>query len=185
MIFYSLNQLNCFLIFTFFGILFGIIYFILKTIYLNKIKKNYKKTIFLSIFYSIFSIFFVFLKNFYNFGIFSISLLFAFLIGYFLSKITIGNLVEFFQKKWYNSQKDSKNTMTNNPRIRLILIGAISLIVIVFALVIFQLVKIFQYEQKIDKLNKQIQQNQNIISYYENQEKENSTDDKNATEQIS
>lgn len=102
MIFSSLNQVNCFLVFLFFGFIFGFILNLSNEIFFKKIKKNYIKTIFLTIFYGIFAIFFVFLKNFFNFGIFSFAILIAYLLGFLLSKKMIKILVEFFFLKCYN-----------------------------------------------------------------------------------
>lgn len=110
MIFLTLNQFNNFLIFIFFGLIFGLIYNIFKIIFvikkIDKIKKNIfnflKNTIFFTIFYSIFTIIFVFLLNFYNYGNFSLALLFALFLGKIWFDSISKNLVVFLQNKWYN-----------------------------------------------------------------------------------
>lgn len=74
--------------------------------------------------------------------------------------------------------------MTKNSRIKFLLICAISLITIIVGVIIFQLVKIIQYENKLEKLEKQIKANNNIIAFYEDQANPNNSDNKNPDEQI-
>ncbi len=102
MIFSTQNQLNSFLIFILFGLIFGFILQILNIIFLKKYQKNFLKIIFDTIFYGFFSIFFVFLLNFFNFGKFSMTLCLASIIGFLWMKKLTKNLVAFFETKWYN-----------------------------------------------------------------------------------
>lgn len=106
MIFFSLNQTNCFFVFIFFGLLLGFIFYFFNLLFIKKFKKIYLKSIILCIFYSFYAIFFVFLKNFFNFGIFSFSILIAFLFGIFISKMFTQFLVEKIFIKCYNMFKN-------------------------------------------------------------------------------
>ena len=108
MIFSTLNQFNCFLLFLFFGIFLGFIYCIFSILLLKKYQKIFQKIIFEGIFYTFFSIFYVFLINFYNFGKISYVLIFAFLCGYCWAKKLLKDLVVFFENKWYNYIKKKK-----------------------------------------------------------------------------
>ena len=101
MIFSTLNQLNCFLLFIFFGLIFGFFYNLAGILFLKKYQKIFQKIIFDSVFFGFFSIFYVFLINFYNFGIFSITLILGYLIGFLWIKNLGKNLVVFLQEKWY------------------------------------------------------------------------------------
>ena len=103
MIFSTLNQLNCFLLFIFFGLIFVFFYNFASILFLKKYQKIFQKIIFDSVFFSFFSIFYVFLINFYNFGIFSITLILGYLFGFLWLKNLSKNLVVFLQEKWYNS----------------------------------------------------------------------------------
>ena len=101
MIFSTINQFNCFLIFLFFGIIFNLIYNLFSILFLKKYQKKLKIIIFDAIFYSFLSIFLIFLINFLNFGKLSFSILLAFILGFYLSNILTKKLVVFFQNKWY------------------------------------------------------------------------------------
>jgi len=108
MIFSTNHQVNCFLIFVFLGIIFSIFYNCINILFFKNFTKNYKKIIKNSVFYSIFSIFFVILLNFFNFGLFSISLLLATFAGYVWTNLTIKKLVVFLQTLWYNKLTKDK-----------------------------------------------------------------------------
>ncbi len=124
MIFSTLNQFNNFLIFIIFGLIFGLIRNIFYTIFLIdkniEIKQNKLKflkiCIFDTIFYGFFSVFFIFLLNFYNFGMFSFALLLAILIGYFWQNFLTKKLFAKLFKMWYNvvnKFKRKQNETTN------------------------------------------------------------------------
>jgi len=102
MIFLSVNQLNCFLIFLFFGIISCVIYKFFCILFLKNYQKIFKIIIFDTIFYTFLMIFYIFLINFLNFGKLSLVLIFAFTIGFYFFKILTKNLVVFLQNKWYN-----------------------------------------------------------------------------------
>lgn len=102
MIFSSLNQFNCFLIFLFFGIILNLFYNIFSIIILKNYQKNLKIIIFDTFFYGFFSIFLIFLINFLNFGKLHFSILLAVCLGFYLTKRLTKNLVVFLEKKWYN-----------------------------------------------------------------------------------
>lgn len=116
MIFSTLNQLNCFLIFIFFGIIFGVIANIFFIVFLKKYQKNIIKVVFDAIFYSIFAILFVFLINIFNLGNFSLTLLSALILGFFITQKVCGNLVVFFQNKWYNILTKLKSRRENEKK---------------------------------------------------------------------
>lgn len=63
--------------------------------------------------------------------------------------------------------------MTNNSRIKFLIISATTIILILLFVVVFQLMKIFQYNSRLDKLEKQIKENNNIIAYYKDQQDPN------------
>lgn len=102
MIFSTLKQFNCFLIFIFFGIICCLIYNIFSIIFLKNFQKKSKNIAFDTFFYGFFNIFLVFLINLFNFGKFSFALIFAFYIGFLLNKFMFNKLVVFFENKWYN-----------------------------------------------------------------------------------
>ena len=102
MIFSTFNQVNCFLIFLFFGIIIGLISKLFFTLILKNYKKIFKKNVFYTIFYTFFSIIFVFLINFYNLGQFNYALIIAYLLGYFYFLFISKNLFAFLENKWYN-----------------------------------------------------------------------------------
>ena len=67
--------------------------------------------------------------------------------------------------------------MTKNSRIKFLIMTAVSIIVIFFAIIVFQLVRIYQYNSRLDKLEKEIAKNKNILAYYQSlQDNESSTD---------
>ena len=103
MIFSTLNQFNCFLLFLFFGVLFGFLYQAFSVLFLKKYQKIFQKIIFEGIFYTFFAIFYVFFINFYNFGEFSLSLILAMILGYLWIIMLSKKLVAFLQNKWYNA----------------------------------------------------------------------------------
>ena len=108
MIYSTHNQLNCFFIFTFLGIIFSVIYNCLKILFLHKNSKNFKKITINCIFYSIFSIIFVILLNIFNFGLFSIVLLCATVLGFVWLNFTSKKLVVFLEVLWYNKHTKDK-----------------------------------------------------------------------------
>lgn len=108
MIFSTLNQLNCFLIFLFYGITSGIFISIFFVIFLIKQGKILKKIIFEAIFYSFHAIHFNFLINLYNLGKFSLVLLLGFILGLLWAESTCKKLVVFLSEKWYNYIKARK-----------------------------------------------------------------------------
>ena len=114
MIFLTNNQLNCFLVFLFFGIICGIIYQLFCIIFLKKYQKNIIKSVFNGIFCTFFCIFYIFLINFFNFGKFPLALILAFLVGFFWIEKLLRNLVVFLQNKWYTCIKRRKNEKSNN-----------------------------------------------------------------------
>jgi len=101
MIFNTINQFNCFLIFLFFGIIFNLIYNLFSILILKKYQKKLKIIIFDTIFYSFLSMFLIFLINFLNFGKLSLVVLLAFVLGFISLNILTKNLVVFFENKWY------------------------------------------------------------------------------------
>lgn len=108
MIFSTFNQLNCFLIFIFFGALFGCFANVIFVIFLKEYQKNALKIIFDAIFYSFFAILFIFLINIFNFGKYSFVLLIAIILGFLFIQEVSKNLVVFLQNKWYNLLKKIK-----------------------------------------------------------------------------
>ncbi len=118
MIFSTINQLNCFFIFLFCGIIFGIIYLFFSTLFLKKYQKIFQKIIFDSIFYSFFAIFYVFFINFYNFGKISYVLIFGYCLGFLWIKKVFKNLVVKLENKWYNylTQKRKKHGRTTKRK---------------------------------------------------------------------
>jgi len=106
MIFATFNQLNCFLIFIFLGLILGLISNVFFILFLKNYQKNIVKIIFDSIFYAILSILFIFLLNYFNLGEFSISLLLAYTIGIKWTQILGRKTVVFFETKWYTYIKN-------------------------------------------------------------------------------
>ena len=103
MIFSTFNQLNCFLLFLYFGIILGLISKIFFILFLNKFQKIIIKNIIFAIFFTFFSIFFVFLINYFNFGQYNYALIFSYLLGYFYFLYISKNLFAFLENKWYNT----------------------------------------------------------------------------------
>lgn len=120
MIYFTTNQANCFLIFLFFGIISGIILNVFSIIFLKKFINLIKKHIFNCIFTIFFGILFIFLLTIFNFGIFSFSLLFAFLLGLTFPKFAFKKTFVFFENKWYNIFnkifKRQKQTNEHKPK---------------------------------------------------------------------
>ena len=102
MIFSTLNQFNCFVIFVFLGFLFGILFNVFSVLFLKKYQKIFQKIIFEGIFYTFFAIFYVIFLNFFNFGKISFALILAIVLGFLWAKKLLLNLVVFLQNKWYN-----------------------------------------------------------------------------------
>ena len=105
MIFSTLNQFNCFVSFLFFGILVGLIYNLFCILFCKKYLNFYQKNIFFCIFSAFFIVFFTFLKNYFNFGIFSLSLFAFYFMGFLWCCKLLKNLVVFFSNKWYTLLK--------------------------------------------------------------------------------
>lgn len=118
MIFSTFNQLNCVLIFLFFGILISFISLILEIIFLRKYQKNFIKIIFDSIFYTFFGIFFIILLFFFNFGKFSITLILTYCLSIFISKHSCLNLVEKLSNKWYNFLKSKFKRKLKHEKVK-------------------------------------------------------------------
>ncbi len=116
MIFATNNQLNCFILFLFFGILIGIIFQLIFIIIFKKNKKIWKNIIIDTIFCTIFLIVFDFLLNFYNFGKFSFVLIFAYLFGYFWIKKLSKKIVDKCAKVCYNKRKGKVNDEELKPK---------------------------------------------------------------------
>lgn len=102
MIFKTNLQLNCFLIFLFFGIIIGFISNCYDLIFLKNYQKKLKKIVFDCIFYVFFSIFYVFLINYFNFGHYSIALILSYIFGFWIAKTLLRKTVVILQSKWYN-----------------------------------------------------------------------------------
>ena len=102
MIFSTLNQFNCFLIFLFFGICSSLIYKFFSIIFLKKYQKKLKIIIFDCIFSIFLIIFLTFLINYLNFGKLSLGIIVAFLTGNLIFNKLVKNLVVFLENKWYN-----------------------------------------------------------------------------------
>ena len=116
MIFLTNNQLNCFLLFLFFGILIGIIFQLIFVIILKKYKKIWQNIIIDTVFCTIFLIIFDFLLNFYNFGKLSLTLILAYLLGYFwICKLT-KKTVDKCNKLWYTMLKGKSKDEEFKPK---------------------------------------------------------------------
>ena len=115
MIFLTVNQLNCFLLFLFLGIIY-----LIKIIFCFNFLKNITKNILKCVFFSIFAIIFIFFINFFNFGKMSISLLLGTILGYVWFDKLATNSVVFLQNKWYNTvkHKDKKKIKTNESKLK-------------------------------------------------------------------
>ena len=105
MIFSTFNQLNCFLVFLFFGFLSGLFFNFISVLFLKNYQKKYIKPIFDTIFYTILTIFYVFLTIYFNFGEFSFALILSFLVGFVWVKNITKKMFVLFENKWYNILK--------------------------------------------------------------------------------
>ena len=116
MIFSTTQQLNCFLLFVFLGILLSIIFNIFFILFLKNKSKIIKKIILDSVFCTIFCIFFVIFLNLFNFGKFSLALVFAYLLGYFWFKYLVKKTVDKLANKWYNLIKGKIKNEKSKPQ---------------------------------------------------------------------
>lgn len=121
MIFQTQPQLNCVLIFAFFGIIIGIISNCFSIIFFKKHQKNYQKTLYNIIFYGFFSVFLIFLINLFNFGKFSFALICTYILNFLWITTLTNKLVVILEKKWYttfnsllNKHKLKPNTKEQN-----------------------------------------------------------------------
>ena len=119
MIFATQNQIYCFLIFIFFGLIFALIAQFFNVLFLINYQKIFVKIVFDSIFYGFFSIFLVFLLNIFNFGKFTPTLIFACLLGFGWMKKLTQNLVALFENKWYNFIVSQLKRKQNGKKSRL------------------------------------------------------------------
>lgn len=103
MIFSTLNQVNCFLIFLFFGFICNFVINILSIIFLKKFKKLTINCVFDCIFTIFLCIFLIFLLINFNFGKFSIVLIITFLFGYCTTQFVFKKTFVFLENKWYNT----------------------------------------------------------------------------------
>ena len=101
MIFQTQNQLNCLLIFIYFGIICGLVSIFYNLLFLQKYQKKLIKTTINTIFHSFFSIFFAILIFFYNLGNFSFVLFCSFVLGFILIQTLSQKSVVILEKKWY------------------------------------------------------------------------------------
>ena len=101
MIFFSLNQLNSFLIFLFIGVVLGIIFCVLKIIFLFNFRKKLLKNIYFCMFFTLFFNIFIIFLNIFNFGKFNFVLLFSYISGFVLLEKVANKSVVFFENKWY------------------------------------------------------------------------------------
>ncbi len=108
MIFSTQNQLTSIIIFIFFGIVVGIISILYFIFFVNNFQKKLIKLINLTIFYAFFNIFFIILLNFFNFGIFSITLLLSYILGFCWIKKLLHKSVVILEKKWYTKINNIK-----------------------------------------------------------------------------
>lgn len=113
MIFQTQNQINCLLIFIFFGIISGLISILFFLIFTIKNQKKLIKLLFESIFYSFLGVFFVFLINFLNFGHFSPTLLIGYILGYLWIKRLMQKSVVILETKWYTKVSKIYNKLKN------------------------------------------------------------------------
>lgn len=105
MIFSTISQLNCVLIFCFFGIVCSIVLTSFSILFVLNFHKNFIKTLINMVIYIIFSIFFVILLNFFNFGNFSLTLFIVYSLSFITFKILSRKSVVFLQTLWYNKIK--------------------------------------------------------------------------------
>ena len=124
MIFQTQNQVNCILIFLFFGFLVEIIREIFFVLFFEKYQKKLIKIIINTIFYAFFNTFFIILLNFFNCGKFSITLYFSFVVGSFTLKYLTQNLVVILQAICYTKitnllkhiKKKNQRNKKSNPK---------------------------------------------------------------------
>ena len=102
MIFFSLKQFNITLLYFFIGLICGLVLQLFEIIFLRKMQKIPIKIIFDTILYGFLCIFYVFLNNFLNFGIFSFIPIIMFVFGILTIKHQDKKIVEFFETVWYN-----------------------------------------------------------------------------------
>ena len=117
MIYSTLNQLNSFIIFIFFGNISSFIFSFFSIIFLKFHQKNIKKTIFYAIFYTFLTFFYIFLINVLNFGHYNLSLLFSFIASFYCTNKLSFNLVVFLEQKWYTLLTKFKNKLGFRKRI--------------------------------------------------------------------
>lgn len=103
MIFSTQNQINCFIIFLFCGILIGLFFKLINLLFLIKFKKIFQKNIFFGVFYLFFCVFFIFLLIFFNFGKFSFTLLSSYLFGFWWTLKLVKKSFDVFENLWYNT----------------------------------------------------------------------------------
>lgn len=101
MIFQTQNQINCVLIFVFFGLIIGLISIIYFLLFLKNFQKITLKTIINTFFYAFFCIFYVFLINIFNFGKFSSTLFLSYFFSFVIFKRITCKSVGILEKKWY------------------------------------------------------------------------------------
>ena len=112
MIFSTINQFNCFLIFVFLGSLVGLFSTLIFIIFLKNYQKNIVKVVFDTIFYAFLMILFIFFNIFLNFGELSIAPLIGYSLGIIWIRILTSKLVVFFEKKWYNYLNKRKRKLS-------------------------------------------------------------------------
>ena len=117
MIFFSLKQFNITLLYFFIGLICGLVLQLFEIIFLRKMQKIPIKIIFDAILYGFLCIFYVFLNNFLNFGIFSFIPIIMFLFGILTIKHQDKKIVEFFETVWYN--KINKTLISVKQRIKI------------------------------------------------------------------
>ena len=108
MIFSTSNQINCFLIFMFLGIVFSIIFNIINILFFKKFAKKFKKNLINCVFFAFFSIVFIIFLNLFNFGEFSLALCLATFLGFIWLNFISKNLVVFLSNLWYNKKQKRK-----------------------------------------------------------------------------
>ena len=101
MIFFSFKQVHIALFYFFIGLICGLILQLFEIVLFKKMQKIPIKIIFDTILYGFLCIFYVFLNNFLNFGIFSFIPIIMFLFGILTIKYQTGKIVEFFETVWY------------------------------------------------------------------------------------
>lgn len=116
MIFATNLQLNCFILFIFFGVILGFIFNLFFVLFLKNNSKLIKNIILNTIFCTFFCVFFVILLNLFNFGKLSLSLILAYLLGYFWVKKLTRNLVDKLSKKWYTLLQRRKKNEKPKPK---------------------------------------------------------------------